>query len=272
VDDGMIETGGMAATVPAPVPAGAVPHPGTASQRGTAVRDAVAAAVVAAVLCAVVAAQAPAQQTLVAALGAGLGLGVVAAAGASVVVRPGRWSGPADRVTLLRASLIGGCTTMSVLVAAGQLPSRPWWLFILLVPTLALDAVDGLVARSTGTASAAGGRLDGEMDAALLMVLSVAAAPSLGWWVLGIGLMRYVFFAAGYLRPQQRGHLAFSQFRRLVAALQGIMFAVALAPVVPVGLAQACVALALALLTVSFGIDVIHLERRARDASSPPGS
>jgi phosphatidylglycerophosphate synthase len=245
----MIETNSL--TGPAPA--------GLSARPGTAIRDAVTAAAVAAVLCLTVAGTTRAG--VASALGVGLGMGVVAAAGASVVARPGRWSGPADRVTLLRAALIGGCTTLSVLIVAGSLPQRPWWLFVLLVPTLALDAVDGQVARRTGTASPAGGRLDGEMDAALLMVLSVAAAPALGWWVLAIGLMRYVFFAAGLVRPRQRGQLAFSQFRRVVAAIQGVMFAVALAPFVPVGLAQASLVLALALLTVSFGIDVVHLER-----------
>ena len=55
---------------------------------------------------------------------------------------------------------------------------------------------------SMATATAAGGKLDGEMDAAVLMVLSLAATRSLGVWVLGIGLMRYAFFAAGHLRPR----------------------------------------------------------------------
>jgi phosphatidylglycerophosphate synthase len=151
---------------------------------------------------------------------------------------------------------------LGVLVVTGGLPVRPWPLVVLLVPALALDAVDGVVARRTGTSSAAGGRLDGEMDAALLLVLSVAAVPALGWWVLAIGLMRYAFYAAGLVRPRLRGHLAFSQFRRVVAAVQGIAFAVGLAPIVPIAQAQIVLAAALVLLSVSFGRDVIHLWRR----------
>ena len=233
-----------------------------ATPAGTAVRDAVAAAGAALVLCIGVATALG--WTAASVVGAVLGVGIVLAAGASVVARPGRWSGPADRVTLGRAVLIGGCATLSLPIVAGELPARPWPLLVLAVPALVLDAVDGAVARRTRTSSASGGRLDGELDAALLMVLSVAAVRAVGWWVLAIGLMRYAFLAAGYLRARLRGELAFSQFRRAVAAVQGIMLAVALGPFVPVLAAQACAAVALVLLTVSFGRDVIHLERRGR--------
>jgi phosphatidylglycerophosphate synthase len=195
-------------------------------------------------------------------VGAVAGVGIVVAAAGSVVARAGRWSGPADRVTLGRVVLIAGCTTVAVPMFAGTLAPRGWLLMALLVPALLLDAVDGKVARRTGTASAAGGRLDGEMDAALLMVASLAAVPALGWWVPAIGLMRYVFWAAGYVRPHLLGPLAFSQFRRVVAGVQGVMLAVGLAPVVPVPVGQVAVAVALFLLCLSFGRDVIDLESR----------
>lgn len=193
-----------------------------------------------------------------------VGIGLVAAAGWSVAARAGRRSSPADRVTLARTVLIGGCATIAVLILAGPLQARPWWLIALAAPALALDGVDGFVARRTGTSSAAGARLDMEMDAALLLVLSVVAVASLGPWVLTIGLMRYVFAFAFRFRPQLRAPLAFSQFRRVVAAIQGVALVVALAPVVPVPLAQVVLAGALALLVVSFGRDVIGLERRGR--------
>lgn len=237
----MIETQGCVAGAPA----------------GTAIRDAAAAVGAAVVLCAGIAGSlgaTPASLT-----GAVIGVGIVAAVGASVVARPGRWCGPADRVTLTRGVLIAGCATLSIPVVTDELPARPWTLLILLVPALLLDAVDGAVARRSGTSSVAGGRLDGELDAALLMVASLAAVRTVGWWVLAIGLMRYAFLAGGHVRTYLRGPLAFSQFRRVVAGLQGVMLAVALAPIVPVILAQVCVAVAVVLLTVSFGRDVIHL-------------
>ena len=61
---------------------------------------------------------------------------------------------------------------------------------------LALDGVDGKVARRTGTSSALGARFDMEVDAFLILVLSAASPLSLGPWVLAIGAMRYAFVAA----------------------------------------------------------------------------
>ena len=92
---------------------------------------------------------------------------------------------------------------------------------------LALDAVDGRVARATRTCSAFGGRFDGEADAFLLLVLSVHVAPSYGWWVLAIGLARYAFAAAGWVAPWLRGRLPFRYWRKVVTAVQGIVLVVA---------------------------------------------
>ncbi|GFJ94980.1 CDP-alcohol phosphatidyltransferase family protein [Phytohabitans rumicis] len=72
---------------------------------------------------------------------------------------------------------------------------------------LALDAVDGQVARRTGSTSVLGARFDMEVDAVLIMVLSVVVAGSLGPWVLAIGAFRYVFVAAAWALPWLRGSL-----------------------------------------------------------------
>ncbi|MGH3316610.1 MAG: CDP-alcohol phosphatidyltransferase family protein, partial [Nocardioidaceae bacterium] len=166
--------------------------------------------------------------------------------------------------TLARAVLASGCAAVTVLVLAGTVPGRTWWLLSLAVPCLLLDAADGLVARRTGTVSAAGARLDGELDAGILVVLSLAVAPVLGAWVLLIGAMRYLFLAGSWVRPPWRGPLARSDARRAVAGLQGAALAVAAAPVVPLGVATAGVAVALLLLAVSFARDVVTLETRAK--------
>jgi phosphatidylglycerophosphate synthase len=171
---------------------------------------------------------------------------------------------PADRVTLARAVLVTGCAAATVMVVAGSVPARTWWLLALAAPALLLDAVDGVVARRTGSASADGARLDWQLDAGALVVLSLAVAPALGAWVLLIGGMRYAFVVAGRLRPQLRGALAFSQFRRVVAGVQGATLAVAIAPIVPLAVASAAVLVALVLLSVSFGRDVVALERHVR--------
>ena len=229
---------------------------------GTALRDSTVATLMSGVLCAGLAEYAG--TVLVTGAAAVAGVGVVATAGASVMSRTGRWSGPADRVTLGRTVLIGGCATIAILILTGAMSARPWWLLALAAPALLLDGVDGFVARRTGTASAAGARLDMEMDAALIMVLSVIATQSLGWWALALGGMRYAFVAAAWFRPQLSRPLAFSQFRRVVAAIQGVTLAAALSPAVPLMPARIAVAAALALLIISFGRDVITLERGRR--------
>ena len=47
---------------------------------------------------------------------------------------------------------------------------------------LVLDAVDGWIARRTRTVTALGARFDGEVDAFLILALSVLVARSLGAW------------------------------------------------------------------------------------------
>lgn len=191
------------------------------------------------------------------------GLTLVAGAALSVLRRRPAYYGPADRITLMRAVLAGGCATLVVLALLDELPARSWWLLLLAGPALVLDAVDGAVARRTNSASGAGARMDMELDAALLLVLSVPAAMVVGYWVLLIGLMRYLFVAASWLRPALRAELPFSQLRRVIAAVQGIALFAALIPLVPVPAAVVFAAAALALLCFSFGRDVLALERAA---------
>ncbi len=193
------------------------------------------------------------------ALAAGLTLvGVVAW---SVVRRRPVFCTPADRVTLLRAVLVGGCATVVVLGLVDAVASRSWWLFLLAAPALLLDAVDGWVARRTGTASAQGARLDMEIDAVFLVVLTIPLAFTLGPWVLAIGAIRYVFVAASWWRPALRQPLRFSTFRRVTAGVQGVVLVLALIPTVPGRLAAPVTAVALALLVFSFTRDVLGLER-----------
>ncbi|SDL19534.1 Phosphatidylglycerophosphate synthase [Tessaracoccus oleiagri] len=177
---------------------------------------------------------------------------------------------PADKVTLLRAGLGVVVALLVVLTLLGLLPERSWWLFAVLVPTFALDAVDGAVARRTGTATARGARFDMETDSAVVLVVSLAVAPFAPWALL-IGLARYLFWLGALLRPAWRGALPFRQSRRVIAALQAVALAVALAPPVAVPVGQAATAVALALLVFSFARDIRHLERRAAVAPSASG-
>lgn len=173
---------------------------------------------------------------------------------------------PADKVTLVRAVLGMGVAALVLLTFLVLLPGRSWWLFGVLVPTFALDAVDGAVARRTGTVTARGARFDMETDSAVVLVASLAVAPFAPWALL-IGLARYLFWLGARLRPAWRAPLHFRQSRRVIAALQAVALSIALAPPVPVAVGQVSTAVALALLGFSFGRDIAHLERRA--ARSP---
>ncbi|MFG2452608.1 CDP-alcohol phosphatidyltransferase family protein [Streptomyces sp. M41(2017)] len=167
--------------------------------------------------------------------------------------------GPANRVTLGRAILVGGVTA---LVADSFQSSPPVSLLVgLTAVALILDGVDGKVARRTGTSSALGARFDMEVDAFLILVLSVYVAMSLGPWVLLIGTMRYVFVAAARVLPWLNGALPPSMARKTVAALQGVVLLVAGAGILPYGVTAAAVALALGSLVWSFGRDIVWLWR-----------
>ncbi|MFC6085954.1 CDP-alcohol phosphatidyltransferase family protein [Sphaerisporangium aureirubrum] len=168
--------------------------------------------------------------------------------------------GPAGRVTLARAELVGGVTALVTMFRMGK--DAPVELLVALAAVaLILDAVDGHVARRTGTVSALGARFDMEVDAFLILVLSVFVAGTAGAWVLAIGLMRYAFAAAAWAAPWLRAPLPPSFARKTVAALQGIVLVVASARVLPPTAVTTLVAAALALLTWSFGRDVLWLYR-----------
>jgi len=186
-----------------------------------------------------------------------------------------RWGsdrlGPADWVTLTRAALTVG---VAALVADAFTESVAVTLLVPLASiALVLDAVDGQVARRTHTASTLGGRMDGEVDAFLILVLSVYVAGSVGAWVLAIGAARYVFLAAGSVLPWLRAPLPARQWRKVVCATQGIVLTFAAAEVLPLALTQAALGFALVLLAESFGRDVWWLwsHRREEAARSHDG-
>jgi phosphatidylglycerophosphate synthase len=174
--------------------------------------------------------------------------------------------GPADVVTLTRALLVGGVTAI---VAEGLLTG--WTaqapLVALAAVALLLDAVDGKVARRTGTVSPVGARFDMEVDAFLVLVLSVHVAGFVGPWVLAIGGMRYAFVVAGWLLPWLRGPVPPSYVAKAVAVVQGVVLVVAAAQLLPPVATVALVAVALALLVWSFGRTVRLLWQAERVAA-----
>ncbi len=162
---------------------------------------------------------------------------------------PGERLGPASWVTLARATLAVG---VAALAADSFTHDTPVALLVTLAAVaLGLDAVDGWVARHTGTATALGARFDGEVDAFLILALSVYVAPAYGAWVLAVGAARYLFLAGERLLPWMRTPLPPRGWRKLVAATQGVVLTVAAAGVLPLALMQALLVAALALLAAS---------------------
>ncbi|MEO6116151.1 MAG: CDP-alcohol phosphatidyltransferase family protein [Pseudolysinimonas sp.] len=167
--------------------------------------------------------------------------------------------GPANAVTATRSMLIGVVT--AVVVTSFTQPIAALLLTALVVPTLALDAVDGWVARRTGTGTAFGARFDMEADAFLLLVLSAYDVRMVGGWILAIGLMRYVYVAVGWALPWMRATVPFRYWRKVVTAVCGFALVLMATGLLPWPVAVITGAVALGLLVESFGRDVIWLIR-----------
>lgn len=127
-----------------------------------------------------------------------LGLTAVAAR-AMRAGHPHARMGAANGVTLLRAAI--ACLLILPILLPGGLAGRDalaWGLTAAVAAGLALDGVDGWLARRQGLSSPFGARFDMEVDAYLAALLAVLALVSgkAGLWVLALGFMRYGFVAA----------------------------------------------------------------------------
>ena len=175
--------------------------------------------------------------------------------------------GPASWVTLGRATLAVAVVALAADSFSGDTPVA--LLVTLAAVALVLDAADGWVARRTGTATALGARFDGEVDAFLILALSVYVAPVYGAWVLAIGAARYVFLAGEWLLPWMRAPLPPRRWRKVAAATQGVVLTVAASGVLPWAPTQALLVAALALLTASMGQCMWWLWHRRHAAGQP---
>jgi phosphatidylglycerophosphate synthase len=168
--------------------------------------------------------------------------------------------GAANAVTLTRGALALLLLAMIDAAAAG------WWLVAVAVAAVALDGVDGAIARSRGDSSAFGARFDMETDALLILVLAalVWQQDKAGAWVLLAGLLRYAFVAAGYVWRRLAAPLPPSRRRQTVCVLQIVSLIGALAPPVTPPLSGVLALAGVVLLAWSFAVDVHNLARRAR--------
>jgi phosphatidylglycerophosphate synthase len=196
----------------------------------------------------------------------------VFAAIAAIVVRgrrayhPFARFGPANYVTVVRALLVA-CVAAFV----GERPTAAVAATAVAAASVVtvLDGVDGWLARTTRMASAFGARFDMEVDALLIMALSVLTwrHGKAGIWVLASGLLRYAFVAAGRVWPWLREPLFPSFRRKAICVVQIAGLLIALAPVVERPWSAIAAAIALVALAYSFLVDTLWLSRdRPRDA------
>lgn len=170
--------------------------------------------------------------------------------------------GAANAVTSVRAALVGVITGLIAVSLVHPLP--PLLVVALATPALILDGVDGWVARRTGSATELGARFDMEVDAFFLLVLSVAAAFSVGPWVLAIGVMRYAFVGAAAIWPWLNRALPFRYWRKVVTAAVGVALILVMSGLVAPVIGVTVAVVALLLLVESFGRDVLWLFARRR--------
>ncbi|MCO5732480.1 CDP-alcohol phosphatidyltransferase family protein [Rhizobium sp. SSA_523] len=180
--------------------------------------------------------------------------------------------GYGNAVTAIRAglvSLVAATILSSQSFAEGEVTVLIWSMVAATCLALALDGVDGSLARLFRQQSELGARFDMEVDAFLILMLSIACfvLDKAGAWVMAIGMMRYAFVAAQWLFPALRAELFASVRRKLVCVIQVAALCLAVVP----GLAQpftgALCAICLLLLAYSFAVDTAWLITRSRRAA-----
>ena len=192
-------------------------------------------------------------------------VGTYIAAGALIVRRAEALTksgfGAANAATLARLTIACLLTGYVAVLFTGFAPSaaQSTSVFGIAVAALLLDALDGWLARKTATVSAFGARFDMEVDALLILILSIAAwaTGKAGVWVLMSGAARYLYVAAASVVPTLREPMVPSQRRRAIAAIQATILVALTSPLIAPPVSSALAAGALALLLYSFASDMI---------------
>jgi len=207
--------------------------------------------------------------TAVAVLGGYALLSAIVVARFTDDAEPGaRTFGLANAITLVRGAL--NALLLGLLVEPAALDAAwgdaaGWVVVAVALLSLALDGVDGWVARRCRLATAFGARFDVQVDALLLTVLALAAVVTgkAGLWVFALAAGYYGFLAARTVRPWLAHPLPPSRARKGVFVAQATALVVICAPPVTTPVAAGLTTATLALMAVSFGRDVRWLWRRA---------
>lgn len=163
-------------------------------------------------------------------------------------------------VTIARLMMV-----CALIVALIDQPDRPWAVFALAAIALALDGVDGWLARREGYGSLFGARFDMEVDSLLALTLALHAYVSagLGAYVILLGLPRYLFALAQWSMPWLNGEIPERFSRKVVCVVQLLVLILVLLPMVQSPLSDVLVCGALLALSWSFWLDIRWL-RQAR--------
>lgn len=167
--------------------------------------------------------------------------------------------GACNLVTLLRGA---GIALMAGLIP-GALSGFGWTLAGFAAVLLALDGVDGWLARRSGLQSPFGARFDVESDVVFALTMGALAVElgHVGPWFLLIGLLRPLFLGAGRLWPALRATLPEAPRRKRIAGLQMGAQVALLTPIAAHPAGAIIAALVLLVTLVSFCIDILWLIR-----------
>ena len=170
--------------------------------------------------------------------------------------------GSANQTTAMRAMLVA---LVASLVGEPRVPSVALAAVAASVAVTLLDGVDGWLARRNRIASDFGARFDMEIDALLILVLSVLAwrFEKAGAWVVLSGSLRYAFIAAGTVAPRLRAVLPPSRRRQAICVIQIAALTLAMVPAIQPPPSALLAAAALMTLSYSFLVDTLWLWRHA---------
>jgi phosphatidylglycerophosphate synthase len=170
--------------------------------------------------------------------------------------------GAANAVTTVRAMLV---TLVVAFTGEPHVAAVAEAVVALAAAIAVLDGVDGWLARRHAIASAFGARFDMEVDALLILALSILAWQygKAGAWVVASGLLRYVFVAAGQIAPPLRAPLPPSRRRQAVCVIQIAALTAAMVPAIEPPMSTLLAAAALAALGYSFFVDTVWLSRQS---------
>lgn len=199
-------------------------------------------------------------------LSASFGLGLFASAMGFALIGVIRFYphgsiGWCNTITVFRLMLVSVITAWLF-----QSPEGAWSIVAFASVAFAMDGMDGWLARREGYISDFGARFDMEVDSVFALMLALLAFNSgvVGWFVLLLGVPRYMFFFAQIVCPWLNSDLPPRFSRKVVCVLQIAVLILVLVPIMSTPVSNALVLAVLCAVGWSFWHDVRWLRRAKR--------